>query len=394
MGLLSDTLEDNREFAGKIELAEFAFIELPPTPPSGVCCPVCDRIFGSDLALNNHIAQEHGREHVYIKANGRVVRGTEVFRQKVNQCELVLLGLGGVTVMIQAGKRRKQFLVEANTDLLEHIPTEYMGEVRVTVSHDRTKRDFLMYFNTEPPFDTRELNRLITAFQERLEQGIEPDGDAYQKRQRSLVQNDLEKHYLDGFFEYCLGFFLEKQGHWPESGMHLETAMHLLRPYATRPARTARRILAIRMNCFTPLQHCHRSSVFYPARVFFVDGDLILPLKTGDSATPPEGVRFANSPSDAIATRDERVYLDGFTELVLAAIKAFYARDFFILDGTLEMLERHPLATDTNNEGKLLLLKARGAHVRGDQRTARKNYERLLYHPIFGSEAQEFCNVR
>lgn len=394
MGLLSDTLEDNRELAGKIEMAEVVFIELPPAPPPEVSCPVCDRVFGSDVALNNHIAQEHGREHVYIKANGRVVRGTEIFREKVHQCELIMLGLAGVTLVVQAGARRKQFFVEAKTDLLKHIPADYAGEVHVMVSHERTKRDFLMYFNTEPPFNTRDLNHLVVALQEQLEKGIEPDWDAYQKRQRSLARNDLEKQYLDGFFEYSLGFFLEKRERWPESGTHLEMAMQFLRPFATQLARTARRVLAIRMNCFVPLVHCAPSSVFYAARVFFVNGQIALPPNLRDAATPPDGVGSTDRPSDAPATWDERVYLDGFTELILVAIKAFYARDFVIFDGTLETLERHPLATDANNEDKLLLLKARGARVRRNRRIARRSYERLRYHPIFGSEAQEFCNDR
>jgi len=295
--------------------------------------------------------------------------------------------------MIQTGSRRKQCVIDANTDLLKHIPADYVGEVHVSVAHGRTDQQFLMYFNTEPPFSTRELNRLVVSLQDRLEQGIEPDWGAYQQRQRSLARNRLEKQYLDGFFEYSLGFCLEKKERWQESGTHLETAMQLLHQYATPLAQTARRVLAIRMNCFTPLKHCEQTSVFYPARTFFVTCDLTLPETLRDAPTPDD-VGFHNGPYDALATSDERVYIDGFTELVLVAIKAFYARDFFTLAGTLETLERHPLATDTNNEDKLLLLKARGTRVRRDRRTARKIYERLLYHPIFGQEAQEFCNDR
>ena len=66
MGLLSDTLEDNRERTGQIEMVEHVPIEQPPAPPPEVSCPVCDRIFGSDLALNNHIGAAHAQEYVYI----------------------------------------------------------------------------------------------------------------------------------------------------------------------------------------------------------------------------------------------------------------------------------------------------------------------------------------
>jgi len=55
MGLLSDTLEDNRELEAKIETVEYVLVKPPPAPPPKVSCPVCDRVFGSDLSLNNHI---------------------------------------------------------------------------------------------------------------------------------------------------------------------------------------------------------------------------------------------------------------------------------------------------------------------------------------------------
>jgi hypothetical protein len=211
-----------------------------------------------------------------------------------------------------------------------------------------------------------------------LERGSDPDWGAYQRRQQELSRNDLEKSYLNGFFEYSLGFDMEKQSRWRESGAHLETAMHLLRPYGTPLARTARRVLAIRMNCFAPLAHCHPTSVFYRARTFFVDGLLELP-RDGVPSRP---------------CTDDCVYVDGFTERLLVALKAYYARDFTNVFEPLNNLADHPLAEDRNNEDKLLLLKARSARLRDDQQQARDAYERLRYHPMFGQEATHFLEKR
>ncbi len=375
MGLLSDTLEDNRERSGQTEMLERLPIELPPAPPPKVCCPVCDRDFGSDLALNNHIAEEHGRQHLYIKANGRIVRRTQVFNEAVNKCQLILLGLGTLAVTIQAGGSRKRLIIDGNAELLDHLPADYKGEVRVTATHGKVVHRFLMYFGTEPPFDTRVLNREVISLQRSLERGSEPDWSGFQHQQDAIARNELEKMYLDGFLEYSLGFHLDKQGRWKESGEHLETAMQLLQPYTTVLARTAKRVLAIRMNCFSPLERCGRGSVFYPARSFFVD----------------RVMEYPESFTDDSARGEDVVYVDGFTELLLVAIKAFYSRDIRTLTGILLALQEHPLAEDANNEHKLLLVKGRTARIQGDRTETQRTYQRLLYHPLFGREAEEFA---
>ena len=379
MGLLSDILEANRERVGQIEMVERVPLEPSPAPPPEVACPVCEQVFSSDLALNNHIAAIHAQEHVYIKANGRVIRGTEVFRERVHRCEIVVLGLDQIDVQLQVGGLDKQLYVEARTDLLEHIPRDFSGEIRVNVHHGIGEKQFLMYFNVEPPFDTRRLNREVASLQWRLEQGADPDWNAYQRQQQLIARNELEKKYLDGFLAYSLGFYLDKKGRFQDGAQHLEEAMQLLRPYATLLAKTARRVLAIRMNCFSSQlnewKECQRPSVFYPARAFFVDGHIELP----------------NELDDELPQKGDSVYIDGFTERILIALKAFYARDFINLVEPLEHLANHPLAEDANNEEKLLLLRARTARVQGQQAEAEKLYHPLLYSPLFGREANEFC---
>ncbi|MFZ1932248.1 MAG: hypothetical protein WCB27_22055 [Thermoguttaceae bacterium] len=378
MGLLSDTLEDNRERFGRTEMAEYVPIEPPPKLPPKVACPICDQVCGSEQAMRNHIAREHAQSHVYIKADDRIVRSTDVFPERPRRCQLILLGVDRVDVTVNAGPQSVRFSTDSAVNLSEHFPSDYTGAVHVGVQYGQVLKKFLIYFGTLPPFDQARLDAEVVQLQKSLERGIDPNWGAYQRRQEELSRNDLESSYLNGFFEYSLGFHMEKQSRWRESGAHLETAMHLLRPYITPLARTARRVLAIRMNCFAPLAHCHPTSVFYRAKTFFVDGLLELPV----DAVPSQ------------PSTDDCVYVDGFTDRLLVALKAYYAHDFTNVFEPLNSLADHPLAEDRNNEDKLLLLKARSARLRCDQKQACDAYERLRYHPMFDQEATEFLAKR
>lgn len=378
MGLLSDTLEDNRERFGHIEMGEYVPIELPPALPPKVACPICDQTFGSELGMQNHIAREHAQSHVYVKTDDRIVRSTEVFPGRPALCQLILLGIDAVEVTLTADSRSAHFHANSGTYLLERLPDDFSGEVKLRVQHGRASKQFLMYFGTSPPFDQPRLDKEVVHLQKLLERGDDPNWSAYQQQQQRICRNDLEKSYLDGFLEYSLGFHMEKRARWQESSPHLEAAMHLLRPYGTPLARTARRVLAIRMNCFTPLSRCHPSSVFYRAKTFFVDGLLKLP----------------HGSEPGRSTADECVYVDGFTEQLLVTLKSFYARDLTNVFEPLKSLAGHPLAEDRNNEDKLFLLTARAARLSGDQKQACQAYERLRYHPMFDKEAKDFLERR
>lgn len=147
--------------------------------------------------------------------------------------------------------------------------------------------------------------------------------------------------------------------------------------FRTSLAQTALRVLAVRMNCFRPLKHCHPSSEFYRAKSFFVDR--ALELSTKCSKRQPQ--------------RGGSVYIDGFSQQYLLALKLFYARDFTNLSGLLTSLSANPLAAEKNNEDKLFLLRARMTRVAGKHEAARAAYGHLKYHPQFGAEATEFCDA-
>jgi hypothetical protein len=359
MGLLSDTLEDTKERIGQIEMIDRLPLAEPlPIKKPKVCCPVCNAVLGNDLGLQNHLRREHANEQVYLKVNDRIARSADYFELAPKSCLLVILGSETAEVTVKVGNRRTKQHVVGEANLLSLL-SGAIGEVNLTVVRANQVRKYAIYFVTPPPFDRKPLEKEIHQLQSALECGDEPNWRSYQKAQRILATSELENQYLDGFFEYSLGLHLEKSGD-PRSGTeHLESATELLRPFDTVLARTARRILAIRMNCFRPLASCHASSIFWQARQFFLENRLQL-LED----TTKRGIRS-----------DCSLYTDFFTDQILSLIKTYYARDMVNVHESLARLHGHPLAKDQNNLDKLLLIEARAHEVCGDLDRARRVYE-------------------
>jgi hypothetical protein len=70
----------------------------------------------------------------------------------------------------------------------------------------------------------------------------------------------------------------------------------------------------------------------------------------------------------------------------------FYGQNQAAFQAGLEALTFHPSAKDKNNEDKLALLAARFSRQTGRVSDARRSYEILHYHPLFGTEAEEFLH--
>jgi hypothetical protein len=73
-------------------------------------------------------------------------------------------------------------------------------------------------------------------------------------------------------------------------------------------------------------------------------------------------------------------------------IADFYDDDPPTCGAGLEALEFHPSAKERNNEDKLLVLRARFHRQARGANQARAKYEMLRYHPLFGTEAEEYLN--
>jgi hypothetical protein len=85
-------------------------------------------------------------------------------------------------------------------------------------------------------------------------------------------------------------------------------------------------------------------------------------------------------------------YADEFTIRLVSVLADFYDGDPSISAAGLEALEFHPSGKDKSNEDKLLLLRARLQRKAGRAGQARATYEMLRYHPLFGTEAEEYLN--
>ncbi|MBA7716366.1 hypothetical protein ES703_125437 [subsurface metagenome] len=184
----------------------------------------------------------------------------------------------------------------------------------------------------------------------------------------------MEYYYASGFYDYALGF---QMMHTKREGKdHFENALGFLSPFETSFAITACRVLATRMNCFKLLQKCGFSSRFMVVNLFFNDPKLRFKSKLELSKLSWRAQEYG-------------VYIDEFTETFLDGLNAYYVEDYDILDELCEQLDRMLSDQDKNNRDKLILLQARTAKKRNDEKRARKFYQMLRYHPDFGEEAKE-----
>jgi hypothetical protein len=97
-------------------------------------------------------------------------------------------------------------------------------------------------------------------------------------------------------------------------------------------------------------------------------------------------------PSNDDATNPFMTYADEFTIRLVRVTASFYGPDEKVFKAGLEALSFHPSGKDKNNEDKLALLRARSYRRDEQVAEARRTYEILLYHPLFGKEAEEYIH--
>jgi hypothetical protein len=383
MGLISDNLEQaNEAFANR----GWSFDRPREYPPhDGLTavrpfrvfeCTACHAAFDNEGLLRNHIASTHGARFTYVLLNDRISQRIEVLSQRPDVLSVVVgrepirvhlnVGTDPVTIQLSPGVN----------DLLTLVPEKFTGTLKIAFSIDGIRHEYHLAIGETPVFRIAELTALAQRLQLDLDIGRNPDWNGFQADLESLSASLFERRFLDGFLEYSLGFDMEKKGRWEHSASHLETALHLLEPFCTRMAVTAKRVLGVRLNCFSALRRCEPTSRFHLARLFFLDN-----LDAGDNLSQA-GV--------GMSTTEDAVYCDGLTERLLAILKAFYARDLHNVIGPCQQLRHEPAAQDRNNSDKLDLLMARASHLAGDRDAARLYYSRVQDHPDFAQEAAAY----
>lgn len=342
-------------------------------------CTACGAVLGSETQLRRHIATTHGLRFTYLLVDGRVAQQIEVLERRP-EALTAIVGHGPVPARVTVGPRvLPAHLQTGENNLLPSIPPDFSGTVHVTLDIDGIAREYHIAIGDAPEFRSAALIPLASRLQEDLDQGRTPDWLGYQSYTEALSINDFEKRFIDGFYEYSLGFDMEKRGRWTHSASHLERALHLLAPFSIPMAITAKRILGVRLNCFSVLRRCEPPSRFHLARQFFLDRIDSLEMR-GESEAGGQ---------TSIGT----VYCDGFTERLLAMLKAFFARDFHNVLGPCEQLRLEPAAEDRNNADKLALLAARTCKLQGDRDAARRYYARIQDNPDFGREAVDYIRA-
>ena len=161
-----------------------------------------------------------------------------------------------------------------------------------------------------------------------------------------------------------------------QAGKHLEEAVGCLRPFTTTLARTARYVLALKLNAFGLLKDCGPESRFYDASIFFNEGGVGVP-----------GKRLA----DGGSPYSRGLWVDEYVERLLDAVSHFNRGEFDLVEATVARIRQLQQFQEPNNRDKVILLKARAARALDQRETAMRAYVQLFHHPLFGREAESYC---
>jgi tetratricopeptide (TPR) repeat protein len=373
-----DFVEDNRERAG--QLLDFLEGRYPrpkaESVPPVLRCPVCVGAFYSVDSLEDHIVQVHGPQHVYLRVDGSIVREFAWAERAIESISVVLLGHLNARVHIHAGPTNTNLEAISETRLEEYVPRNFEGELQIEICPKEGKtHKFTLYCRSLPEFRQDDLDRTIWDLQQAFHQNSAcPDLRRWRESCGVAGKSStLEDRYVNGFYEYTLGFALEKGGDSKAAKEHFEDAFGCLLPFRTVLGEQAQCVLALKMNCFGVLERCADDSLFAPAHTFF----MLYPKTWKRPKKWPARDSFG-------------VYADRFTTRLPHVIASFYSEDDNGFWQGVEALKFHPAARDKNNFDKLQLLQAR-AYVGRRERAKAKDFYRLLrYNPQFGVEAEEF----
>jgi len=383
MGILSDTLEDNKELVGQLLSVTFSRRSRgagEAAPLLLLPCPLCACRYNVEQELQSHILKAHGRLQAYLKVNDQVIQDLSYLEESIEHLLLVALGECRASVRLSLDEevlREVEISPGRPEELAPLIPEGFYGVLKLEVRLNGATKQYLIYNRTQPPITVGPLNRMVSALQRPLLEGKEPSWSDFQTNCLSAPDiNFLEHRYLSGFYEYVLGSFLEtKQDR--HAGGHFERCYGCLRPFATTLAHTARCVLGIKMNWFHLFDGCGPRSIFYHARLFFMEAGSALTESTAGHSSLRLG--------DPLG-----LYVDPFTERLLMAIECFYHHDYSRASALARQLEDSQSGLNRNDEDKLWLLRARVHLAQGAHGEAVNAFRHLEHHPLFGQEAERF----
>lgn len=376
MGILSDTLEDNKERAGQL-LQSIAPLPIPSwvaQSPKLEKCSLCGRrLPADDIAAHMY---SHAGVSSYVLANNQIVRDVAYMDKCLESLDICTLGQEPAEVEVSvSGDIYWVGDVKGQYSFGDQFRKLTDGELVVRIVDFNGKRLHRLYIGSPPVLRCPEIDRFAFEYLFRpLDRGCDPEYDRYMSRVAELDPTPPEELYRNALYDFATGYRLV-QCDKSQRG-HLESALYGLSRFKTKFAVTGKRILALRMNCFGLLSDCEPTSRFFLASLLF-----------GQPFYSREEVYSAT-----ILDSEYGVYIDAITEKLLDAVSAYYAEDTAIFQRMLKDLWEIVPGYDTNSHVKILLLTARHWRRAGDTNEARANYAKLINDPDFGREAQGFLS--
>lgn len=381
MGIISDYLEQTREKLGRfVDVSKFGSISTIPVStghdtPVLYECPLCGEVLPSN-DQHKHMHDKHGNQHAYLRVNNKIINDYVFLEGTIKSMEAVVLGDRTASVIIRINNHPPvEIDISGTVSLTKHFSKFTDGEINVIMKISSIQKEYILYVNKLPSFNNKPIDQAALKYLFiPLSKREKPDYGSFTPTFSNPTYSVLENRYASGLHDYALAFQMVQEKE--EAKEHFESALGCLRNFRTNFAITARRILALRMNCFSLLKDCDIRSRFYAANCFFNkhDSRFHIENKTGN-----------------IIQHDSEygVYIDEFTEQFLECLEAFYTDDFVILDGLYTALQGIVSDKEKNNQDKLLLLSARTAYKEGNKVKKENYYRQLLGHPQFETEAEE-----
>jgi len=361
-------------------------IPAAPAAPRLRYCPLCFEGYLEEDDLDNHIAKKHGKQHVYLKVNDRIVRDIIWLKRPLKKCKLVLLQVPSLEFELNVNGYTSCHSIYKTTSLMKQISSLMKqispngSERKITIhtqkgegSHDRCYQIFL---GKQPEFCPERIDDELIALMRKMKQDRDGDFVGTRGRLDKKELNELEVRYLDGLLAYCHGWQLETQNN-PLARDHLEEAMGRLMPFQTDLANDARCALSMRMNCFEGQWGCGDGSLFRDAEFFFCRRPFV-----------------AHESRHSLHSHNTPILLDNVSQRILEAVKEYYLHNDANVLRILDSIQQDRLVRDRNDEDKLHLIEARTQFRLGDTNRSKQAYGYLRDHPQFGEEATEFINSR
>lgn len=380
MGLFMDILEDVRDNMPPIEP-----ILSPPLPRyqvkrervTTVSCPACAEAYASKERLQQHLFDRHRGGGFYLRVEGRIVQDVAFLDRVPKRLEFVPLGADEINLTISYSATPRS-PIEGNVpageslNLLNLIPLTQnsRGVLSITSNVRGYTKTYLLHLIQPPQLDFRRLDALVFDAQEPLTVGQRPSLSVLERMADSAHFSHLEQRYLRGFAELLLGSEQELfDTNWRGAKERWEQAFGLLRIFTSDLARSARALMAFRMNAFPAIIALGQASTFWHAAHYFLN---------------PRGV-IASAP----VTRPSHhgLWMDEYQEGLLRVVEAATLRDWNAASAALQELRDGPQVHPSNTL-KRQLLSARVATALGDKERARAAYDDLRWDPVFGEEAR------